>query len=136
VAGARFGFAAAGFAFAAAAFGFTAAGFGFAAAAFGFTAAGFAFAAAAFGFAPAGFAFAALARFGFAPPAAAAFAPAALGAENVFGCAGSSAPFVPAAPGPLAPPPRRLSLRCPGRDLGRLPSTPGSSLLLAAIPQK
>jgi hypothetical protein len=30
----------------------------------------------------------------------------------------------------------RFSLRCPGRDLGRLPSTPGSSLLSAATREK
>jgi hypothetical protein len=33
-------------------------------------------------------------------------------------------------------PPPRLSLRCPGRDLGRLPSTPGSSVLSAATREK
>jgi hypothetical protein len=32
--------------------------------------------------------------------------------------------------------PPRLSLRCPGRDLGRLPSTPGSSVLSAATREK
>jgi hypothetical protein len=42
-------------------------------------------------------------------------------------------------PAPFAasrPPPRRLSLRTPGRDLGRLPSTPGASLFSAAMPEK
>jgi hypothetical protein len=40
---------------------------------------------------------------------------------------------------PLAPPrdaPPRLSLRCPGRDRGRLPRTPCSSLLSAATREK
>ena len=37
---------------------------------------------------------------------------------------------------PVAPAPRRLSLRSPGRDRGRLPSTPGSSLLPAATREK
>jgi hypothetical protein len=32
--------------------------------------------------------------------------------------------------------PPRLSLRCPGRDRGRLPRTPGSSLLSAATREK
>jgi hypothetical protein len=43
------------------------------------------------------------------------------------------AAFAPAAviAAVLEPPPR-LALRWPGRDLGRLPSTPGSSLLSAA----
>jgi hypothetical protein len=39
----------------------------------------------------------------------------------------------------VAPPrdaPPRLSLRCPGRDRGRLPRTPGSSLLSAATREK
>jgi hypothetical protein len=43
--------------------------------------------------------------------------------------------FVEDAAAALAAPPR-LSLRCPGRDLGRLPSTPGSSLLSAATREK
>jgi hypothetical protein len=78
----------------------------------------------------------AVARFGARLFAAAFFfGAAALGVEKVFGCAGSAA-VVPAAPGRLAPPVRRFSLRCPGRDLGRLPSTPCSSLLSAATPQK
>jgi hypothetical protein len=43
--------------------------------------------------------------------------------------------FVEDAEVALAVPPRLL-LRCPGRDLGRLPSTPGSSLLSAATREK
>jgi hypothetical protein len=72
--------------------------------------------------------------FGFARPERAvadfarlgAFAAAAAGAEA----------FAPAAAGAGAAPARRLSLRTPGRDRGRLPSTPGSSLFSAATPEK
>jgi hypothetical protein len=115
-------------------------------------AAGFA---AAFAFAPVRVPLLDLAR-AFAPAARAfvfALAPPAVRAL-VFGCAafgrragevsaGPAEADAAVAPAPLAPPAaaprapaRRLSLRTPGRDLGRLPSTPGSSLRSAATPEK
>jgi hypothetical protein len=62
----------------------------------------------------------------------------------VFGCAAfgrragevSAGPAEAEAPDAPRAPVRRLSLRTPGRDLGRLPSTPGSSPRSAATPEK
>jgi hypothetical protein len=82
-----------------------------------------------------GLAFApAFARAAFAPVDRTAFARvdgAALALEAL--------PFAVGVAAAAAPPrdaPSRLSLRCPGRDLGRLPSTPGSSLLSTATREK
>ncbi|HEY0631418.1 MAG TPA: hypothetical protein VGC98_05145 [Thermoleophilaceae bacterium] len=77
-------------------------------------------------------------RAGAAFPAAGAFR---VRAAEAFPVAAEAFPALAAeaCPSPPAPPARelpRLSLRCPGRERGRLPSTPGSSLLSAATPEK